>query len=393
MPPKIVIILAFFFSTSFCCGQAVVVVDAGHGGKSPGAVSGRIYEKDINLDIALLVEKRVKALDKSIKVIQTRTTDKDVTLYERADIANRNKADLFVSIHTNANPSKSVSGTETFVMGVHKSGANLSVAMTENSVITLEEDYQQRYEGYDPKSAESFIIFSLMQYAYLEQSLDIATMVQNRYSKVTGLKNRGVKQDGFLVLWRTTMPSILTEVGFISNDVDRSYLVSDKGKSEIADALAESIVEFISSSGRKNDNSNIIEIEPEKKTGNSTEKSNGKSNPKPLVTSTPKDQKEETETPQTYTEKSDDITFYSVQVKTSTKKLEINPNNFGHYVSVVSEYYTQNLYKYAIGKLFSYKEALTLQGRLKEKYNDCFVVAYRNGRRITIKEAQQIIGK
>lgn len=362
MPLKLLYILTFLTFSLTASAQSVVVIDAGHGGKSPGAVSGKVYEKNINLDIALLVEEHLKTLDKTIKVIQTRRTDKDLTLYQRADMANDNKANLFMSIHTNSNPSNQAIGCETYVMGVDKSGKNLSVAMLENSVITLEQDYQKRYQGYDPNSPESFIIFSLMQYAYLEQSLKLAENVQNQYAKRIPLKNRGVKQEGFLVLWRTTMPSILTEVGFISNEKDRTYITSSKGQNEISLSLANAIVDFLKQN--RNDEPVIEQV------------------------TTNVDNK----TADADVQAIEGI-FYTVQVKTSNEKMTINPSNFGQWVSVVKEFNSQKMYKYSVGEVFSYKDALTLQTKLKAKFNDCFVVAYRNGVRITLKEAQQILGK
>lgn len=362
MPLKLLYILTFLTFSLTALGQSVVVIDAGHGGKSPGAVSGKVYEKNINLDIALLVEEHLKSLDNTIKVIQTRRTDKDLTLYQRADMANDNKANLFMSIHTNSNPSNAAIGCETYVMGVDKSGKNLSVAMLENSVITLEPDYQKRYQGYDPNSPESFIIFSLMQYAYLEQSLKLAENVQNQYAKRIPLKNRGVKQEGFLVLWRTTMPSILTEVGFISNEKDRAYITSSKGQNEIALSLANAIVDFLKQN--RSDEPLIEQVTTKvdnKMADNDVQANEG--------------------------------VFYTVQVKTTNKKITINPSNFGQWVSVVKEFESQKMYKYSVGEVFSYKDALTLQTKLKAKFNDCFVVAYRNGVRITLKEAQQILGK
>lgn len=349
-----------------CWGQQIVVLDAGHGGKSPGATSGKVYEKTINLSVAMLVEQQLSKIAPNIKVIQTRRDDRDITLYERADLANRNKADLFVSIHTNANPSSSANGIETYVMGVDKSGANLSVAMRENAVVELEQDYQKRYEGYDPNSPESFIIFSLMQSAYLEQSLHFADIVQKNYAKNTNLKSRGVKQAGFLVLWRSTMPSVLTEIGFISNSSDREYITTKSGQEAIAVSLANAIVTFLENSSQKDK----VVIE----TTNKKVKNEVSNNAETIVNSG-----------------SSSTVYYSVQVKTSSAKIAINPSNFGQWVSVTKEFYSQNMYKYAIGEMFSYKDALTLQSKLKSKYKDCFVVAYRGSVRITLKEAQQIL--
>lgn len=218
----IVVFLIYGLSVTPSTGKTpVVVIDAGHGGRNPGAVWGELLEKDINLAVALMAGEKLGRLMPQAKIIYTRTTDVDVPLKDRTEIANHANADLFISIHCNANPSTSAAGSETYVMGVDKSGANLAVAMRENAVITLEDNFTESYGGYDPKSAESFIIFSLMQYAHQDQSLGLASEIQKQYTAGGALRSRGVKQDGFLVLWRTAMPSVLTEIGFISNPADR----------------------------------------------------------------------------------------------------------------------------------------------------------------------------
>lgn len=221
-----------------------VVIDAGHGGKDPGAVSGNYKEKDITLKVALKLGRKINSKYPDIDIVYTRKTDVFIPLDQRGQIANKANADLFISIHVNSSKNTKASGTETFVMGVAKSTQNLEVAMLENAAITFEEDYSSKYEGYDPKSSESFIIFSLMQYGYLNQSLAIAQLVQNNYSSIVGGQNRGVKQALFLVLWKTAMPSILTEIGFISNAADRALLVSDKGQNDIVDALFSSFIKY-----------------------------------------------------------------------------------------------------------------------------------------------------
>lgn len=431
MQLRFLIILSIFLPIT-AMGQSIVVIDPGHGGKSPGAVYGKIYEKTINLNIALAVEQKIRQLNPSIKVILTRKKDVDISLHKRADIANEKKANLFVSTHTNANTSKNARGMETYVMGVDKSGQNLSVAMAENSVIELEDNYKKNYDGYDPKSAESFIIFSLMQYAHLDQSLKFADIVQTQYKSRCLLTTRGVKQAGFLVLWRTTMPSVLTEVGFISNEKDRNYISSTKGQNEIAASIAAAITKFLSQTKTNeitpkplsNANDKLIEElkqQPKPEQPKPTlipkpvtqelkaEPDSGISNkPKSITGSTvifvsPKNgtqpNKNSFVSQNPTTASSPNVAkkiatgekiFFTVQVMTSNKKMSINPNNFGPWVSVVKEFYTQKMYKYTVGEVDSVKEALNLRNKLKPKYNDCFIVAYRGDTRITIKEATQI---
>jgi N-acetylmuramoyl-L-alanine amidase len=215
----------------------VVVIDPGHGGKDPGAVGAKSKEKDVNLAVALKAGKYISNNLMDVKVIYTRTDDTFPGLAERAEVANRHKADVFISIHSNAISDKRFSGAETYVLGQTMDDANLQVAMKENSVITFEKDYKTKYEGFDPNSAESYIIFSLMQNTYLKQSTEFATMIQNQFRDRVGRKDRGVRQAGFVVLWRTTMPSVLIELGFISNPDEEKYLNSDQGQDYLASAI------------------------------------------------------------------------------------------------------------------------------------------------------------
>lgn len=217
-----------------------VVIDAGHGGHDPGAISkySKLSEKQINLDLALRLGKRIEKEYPDVKIIYTRKTDRFVELAERGNIANRNHADLFISIHVNSAGSTAASGTETFVMGTDKSSSNMEVCKRENSVILLEDDYSTTYEGFDPNNPESYIIFNLMQNAHFEQSIAFASLVQQQFIKNGPIKkSRGVRQAPLMVLWRTTMPSVLVEVGFLSNASDRTTLNKEENRQKIADDL------------------------------------------------------------------------------------------------------------------------------------------------------------
>ena len=213
-----------------------VVLDAGHGGKDTGAISknGAIKEKDITLSVALKLGKMINSNYPDVKVVYTRKRDEYIELSKRAEIANRNKADLSISIHVNSQKGTTATGTETFVMGTHKSSSNFEICKLENSVIVLEEDYQSKYEGFDPNSPESYIIFSLLQNTHLEQSLKFAALIQDNFKLGPIKVNRGVKQGGLLVLWKTTMPAVLTEIGFISNPAESNQLRRDAVQSQIA---------------------------------------------------------------------------------------------------------------------------------------------------------------
>ncbi len=221
-----------------------LVIDPGHGGKQPGAVSGKLLEKDLNLTIAKKFGKLVEEGQRDVKVIYTRTGDTEIGLAARGEVANRNKADLFFSIHMNAHTNPIANGSSTWVMGMNKSEDNLREAMRENEVIKMEDDYTATYEGFDPSSAESYIIFQLMQYAHFDHSLAMARTVQKHYSANTTLRDRGAAQGPFVVLWKPAMPSVLTEVGFISNATDRAYISSAKGQEAIAKSLYDAFCEY-----------------------------------------------------------------------------------------------------------------------------------------------------
>ncbi len=233
----------------FVCWDAgaqnfTIVIDPGHGGNHSGAVSGKLLEKDLNLSVAKKFGKLIEDNLSDVKVIYTRTGDTNPSLAQRGQIANRAKADLFFSIHMNSHHTSSANGSSTYVMGVSKSEDNLHEAMRENEVIKLEDDYAESYEGFDPSSAESYIIFSLMQYAHFDHSLALAKIIQKHYTAVTPMRDRGAAQGPFVVLWKPAMPSILTEVGFMSNASDRAYISSTKGQNEVAQCLFDAFCEY-----------------------------------------------------------------------------------------------------------------------------------------------------
>lgn len=214
-----------------------VVIDPGHGGKDPGAINGNYQEKKITLSVALKLGAMIKSKYPGIKVIYTRSDDTFIPVYQRAEIANKNKADLFISIHLNSAKNTTAKGSETFVMGLDKSNSNMEVCQLENSVVVLEDDYSSKYEGFDPKNPESYIIFSLLQNSHLEQSLILASLIQDNYNKGPVTNNRGIKQAVFMVLWKCTMPAILTELGFLSNPSDCRVLTNKENQTKIAASL------------------------------------------------------------------------------------------------------------------------------------------------------------
>jgi len=221
-----------------------IVIDPGHGGKDPGTSGKKTKEKDIALKIALKLGSYIEKNLPDVKVIYTRRDDRYVALDERAEIANRNKAQLFICIHANSMPGAPAHGTETYVMGLHKDRGNFEVAKRENEVILMDENYQARYEGFDPKSPESYILFTLSQSAYHESSLKFAQKVEQQFKQKAGRHSRGVKQAGFLVLWRTSMPSVLIETGFLSQGKEEIFLASAEGQELIASGIYRAFKEY-----------------------------------------------------------------------------------------------------------------------------------------------------
>ena len=222
----------------------VVVIDAGHGGKDSGTRGKKILEKDVALKIALKLGNYIEKNLSGVKVIYTRKTDTYISLDQRANIANRANADLFICIHANSMPGGKATGTETYVMGLHKDESNFEVAKRENSVILMDKDYKERYEGFDPDSPESYILFSLTQSAYQESSLRFASKVEGQFKDRVGRLSRGVKQAGFVVLWRTTMPSVLIETGFLTNSTEEKFLAGDEGQELIASGIYRAFKEY-----------------------------------------------------------------------------------------------------------------------------------------------------
>jgi N-acetylmuramoyl-L-alanine amidase len=225
----------------------VIAIDAGHGGKDPGCLGTKgVNEKDVALKIALKLGKLIEDSLPGVKVVYTRSTDKFVPLWQRASIANKHMADLFISVHCNAHTTSALSGAETYVMGLHKSSGNLNVSKRENDALKLEGDYEKtgHYKDYDPGSPEAHIMLSLYQNAYLKHSIKLASKVQSKVRKQGKILDLGVKQAGFVVLWKTTMPSILIETGYLTNPANEAYLISEKGKNESASNIFEAVKEF-----------------------------------------------------------------------------------------------------------------------------------------------------
>lgn len=363
----------------------VVVIDAGHGGKDPGTVGLKAKEKDINLAVALRTGKYIKDNLKDVKVIYSRDDDTFIGLAERAEVANKNKADIFISIHSNAMNDKRFTGAETWVLGQSKDEANLQVAMKENSVITFEKDYQAKYEGYDPNSVESFIIFSLMQNTYLKQSTEFASMIQDQIRDRVGRKDRGVKQAGFVVLWRTTMPSVLVELGFLSNAEEEKYLISETGQDYLASAIYRAFRDYkhtIDNRSGLNANGTVhsesAETVKEDSTGRPAaevikEETAPSPAPVPPLTEI---------RPEMVTE---DVLFM-VQISAMPKNKPMSQSQLKG-IEKITRIEESERIRYGAGSFSIYEDAVKYRRTLTLGFPDAFVIAVRNGKIIPLKEA------
>ena len=359
-----------------------VVIDAGHGGKDPGAVSGKVQEKDITLAIAKKLGSKIKKEYPNVNVIYTRETDVFVELHKRASIANTNHADLFISIHCNAADNTEASGTETFVMGLNKSKDNLDIVKKENEAILYEENYEDNYEGYDPNSAENDIIFSLYQNVHLDQSLNLSSKIQSRYV-ASNRKNRGVKQAPFLVLYKGAMPSILTEIGFISNASDRAYINSNKGQEEISENLFKAFADYKKDVEETNNRVKPIAPIVDEKEKTTVEDSKTeveepvkKKEEKPVV------QKEQVKKEETKPVVPKDQTVYKVQFLTAAAKINTKASEYSKLKNI--EYYEQDgKYKYTAGSFDTEEKARAYKQEVaKYGFKDAFVVTFKDGKRI-----------
>jgi N-acetylmuramoyl-L-alanine amidase len=337
----------------------VVVIDPGHGGLDPGALGSKLKEKEVVLSIALKLGNYIKENFDDVKVIYTRDKDIFIPLDQRAEIANKNHADLFISIHANWFQKKTSYGTETFIMGPHKNDANFEVAKLENSVITLEDDYSTKYEGFDPNSLDSYMIFTLLQTTYQDQSLYLAKLIQDEFRDKAKRFDRGVKQAGFWVLWKTTMPSILVETGFLSNEQEEEYLKSQQGQDYLASAIFRAFREYKENIERSSNFESIDKSERVSATLAQTEEN-----------------KSECES----------VLYFKVQVFSSRNQIAKDADYFKNF-TFVEEFKSGKWFKYAIGKENSYKNIISLCSEVKKVYPDAFVIAIKNGEIIPLKEA------
>lgn len=380
MKKQAILLMSFLWLLSFSTVHAqnnedffgslnTVVIDAGHGGKDKGCLGATSYEKDVALAIALKFGAYLEETYPNLKVIFTRKTDIFIELAERAEIANRNHADLFICIHANA-ASSSAYGTETFVMGIAKNQANMRAAERENSSILLEDNYKERYENFDPNSPESYIALTIMQSAYQDHSVHFAELVQDQFRERVGRRDRGVKMAPFLVLHQTTMPSVLIETGFLTNLNEEKFLNSDIGQDYIASAIYRAFKEYKSDIETKSKAMVFNEVDEKDPL---TEKKNGH------VHSLKQNEKEGL--------------VFKVQIATTSRKLETLPRNFKG-LEGVEFYDAGGLYRYTYGNADSWEEASKLEKQVKVKgYEDAFIIAFYNKKRIGVGEAIKLLKK
>jgi N-acetylmuramoyl-L-alanine amidase len=340
----------------------VIVIDAGHGGKDPGAIGSVSKEKNINLAIALKTGEYLEQNMKNVKVLFTRNSDVFVGLKERAEFANKNKADLFISIHSNWISNKNIKGTETWIMGPAKDEENLEVAIKENEVIRWEDNFSTKYEGFDPTSPESYIMFTVMQNTFKEQSTWLAINIQNQFKNRAGRADLGVKQAGFWVLYMTSMPSVLIETGFITNADEEKYLTSKEGQDYLASAIFRASRDYITEIDKKSnistlaaDDSQIIEDSAFMENSSADERLS-----------------------------------FMIQIRTSSEKQQIKPENFKGIKEVI-EIPTDDRFRYATGSFNKYSDAIEYRKKVVAVYPDAFIIAVKNNKILPLQDALNLI--
>lgn len=352
-----ILVLLSSFTTVNAEKKWVIVIDAGHGDNDPGAIGAISYEKNITLAIALKTGEYIEQNLKNAKVIYTRKNDTFVELKDRATIANKNNADLFISIHANWAASTRIQGAETYIMGLAKDEANLQVAMKENEVILLESDYSTTYEGFDPKSPESYIMFTLMQNIYQEQSTLLASKLQSQFKEKVSRVDRGVKQAGFWVLFMTTMPSVLIETGFITHPTEEKFLNSKQGQDYLASAIFRACRDYIT--------------EIDSKSGISAIKNTSDYQIQEIIP--------------VVSAVAEQVVFM-VQIASSTTKKELKPEYFSGLKDII-EINESERFKYASGSFSEFSEAANYRKKIETLYPDAFVIAVKGNKTVPLQEA------
>lgn len=363
------------FSQTASPKDFVVVIDPGHGGRDPGAVGKRGKEKDINLKVALKLGKLIQNNCKDVNIVYTRSTDVFIALNRRAQIANNAKADLFISIHTNSvAKGKTVRGTETYTLGLHRTNDNLEVAKKENSVILIESDYEQRYAGFNPNSSESYIIFEFLQDKNMEKSVELATNIQKQFKNTAKRIDKGVHQAGFLVLRETTMPSVLVELGYISTPDEEKYLLSEAGTDALAKSIYQAFINY-----KKGINS-------DKPSGSLASKPSEEDEPiQETIVEDTKESAPKTKQP-SHQATTNDKPIFKIQIMASKQKLAENNKQFKG-LKPISYYQEAGLYKYTYGESNDYNKILQMKRQISTKFGSAFIIAFKNGKKMNINQA------
>lgn len=397
MGKKIVLAVLFLITQGLVVAaqnkKFTLVIDAGHGGHDAGALGASSKEKNINLNVALAFGNYVERNCPDVKVVYTRKTDVFVTLHERANIANRHKADLFVSIHTNALPAgKQARGLETYTLGMNRANENFDVAKRENAVILYEKDYEQHYEGFDPNSSESYIMFEFMQDKNMAQSVDLAKMVQKRACSSANRQNKGVKQAGFLVLRETSMPSCLIELGFITTPQEEQQL----NTRECIDALGYGIFQAFVDYRNKYDKTIIVPFEaPERQVMENQAQEKVQIESEGGKTQTAEQEKDNVprseskmvnEVPEQKPATDSEAPIFKIQVLTSTTLIRQGDKRLKG-LDGVDYYKDGGIYKYTIGASANYNEIYRLRKTMVGKFPQAFIIAFKGGQRTDVVEA------
>lgn len=374
------LLLAFssFPQTHAAETRFTVVIDAGHGGNDPGAIGRRGKEKNINLSVALKLGRLIRQNCPDTRVVYTRERDVFVPLHRRAEIANDAKADLFISIHTNsvASRNRSVSGTETYTLGLHRTQENLEVAKKENAVILIEDDYKQRYAGFNPNSSESYIIFEFLQDKNMAQSVSFATSVQKCFRNANRT-DKGVHQAGFLVLRATSMPSVLIELGYITNPTEEAYLMSEQGSSTLAKSIYRA---FLNYKGGKVSSAQLA-AEPETMPTPAEEETAAAPQPQAQAVRTQAPPK------QVAAASVAGKPVFKIQILTSDRKLPSRSKLFKG-LSPVDSYRENGIIKYTYGADTNYNKILRLKrNKVDSKFKDAFIIAFKDGQKVNINQA------
>ncbi len=367
------------FTVAWAAGKHryTLVIDAGHGGKDAGACAFGAKEKTINLNVALAFGRYVENNCPDVQVIYTRKTDIFVPLHKRAAIANRNKADVFISIHTNAVASKRpITGMETYTMGIRRSNEKLSAAIRENEVISYEKDYKQRYAGYDPRSPESMMVFSIMNEQNMAKSVELASLIQKYTCSTAGRPNKGVRQDAFLVLRETSMPACLIELGYITTRSDKNYLVNKRNVDRMGRGIYQAFVAFMNKeTGRAVAPLNVHSLENEQDEPEESVPARKKTNTRTAS-------RNET------ARGAQGAPVFKVQLLTTNRKLKKNDARLKGVRN--ADYFKENgLLKYTVGSSENYNEIYRLRKSLLKKFPQAFIIAFRNGEKIDAGEAYQ----